>query len=201
MSMTIIGVTGGIGAGKSSVSRILEELGARVIDADKLSHDVVEPGKLAWHQITEAFGKEILRADQSLDRKKLAQRVFHSEVLRLKLEAIVHTQVIRSIRENLDALRNQGYEGLVVLDVPIPVKHGFLDTVDIVWVITASEETRIARIIARSGMSPEEAKSRINAQLSQHEYLQLADRIIENDGSMEELKTAVKALVKELSEK
>ena len=197
--MTIIGVTGGIGAGKSSVSFILHELGAKVIDADQLSREVVEPGKPAWHQIVTSFGIEVLQPDKSLNRKLLAQKVFHSEALRLKLEAIIHAQVIQCMKEDLSAFKDQGYEGIVVLDVPIPVEHGFLDTVDQVWVVSAREETRIQRVMARSGLTYDEAKSRIDAQLKQEEYQKLAHRIIENDGTLEELKGTVEEMVKGLS--
>ncbi|MCX7773329.1 MAG: dephospho-CoA kinase [Clostridia bacterium] len=196
--MTIIGVTGGIGSGKSAVSAILKELGAEVIDADLISHQVVEPGKRAWHLIVESFGQEVLKVDQTLDRRKLAAQVFHDKALRLKLESIIHTEVVRTMRQQLQDLAQEDFEGIVVLDVPIPVEHGFLDTVDQVWVVEAAEEVRIKRVMERSGLTAEEAKSRIQSQLSQKEYAKLADVIIKNEGSLKDLEQRVTDLVNTL---
>lgn len=198
MRMKFIGVTGGIGAGKSSVSKILEDRGAQVIDADLLSHQVVELGKPAYHQIIEEFGIEVLQNDGSLDRKRLAEIVFQKPKLRRKLETIVHAEVINAMLERINSLKRQSYKGLVVLDVPIPVEHGFLDTADTVWVVTASEETRIKRVVARSGLSVEEAKRRIQSQLSQEEYIRLADEIIENEDSIEDLRKKIEKLVSKI---
>lgn len=189
--MKIIGVTGGIGAGKSSVSGILRDLGCEVIDADQLSHAVVKPGRPAWQKIIEAFGEGVLQADGNLDRKKLAGIVFHSRESKEQLEAIVHAEVIMEMKNRIDELEKAGYEGCIVLDVPIPVEIGFLDTVDTVWVVTAEDEKRIRRIMERSGLSAQEAAARMRSQLSAEEYQKLANVIIENNGSMEELKEQV----------
>jgi dephospho-CoA kinase len=141
----IIGVTGGIGAGKSSVSSILRELGAVVLDADQISREVTEPGKQAWQQIIKAFGNDVLMPDQRLDRKKLAGIVFRSRQKRLLLENIIHREVTEIMKRQIDALKNQGFDGVIVLDVPIPVKKGFQDTVDQIWVVTCHDEERIRR--------------------------------------------------------
>ena len=125
-SMRIIGVTGGIGAGKSTVSAILKEMGAEVIDADQISRKVTQPGEPAWKEITGYFGQEILLPDKNLDRKKLARLVFNSEEKRRKLEKIIHARVIDEIKDRINTLRAEGYDGMVVLDVPIPVRNGFL---------------------------------------------------------------------------
>ncbi len=192
----IIGVTGGIGAGKSSVSSILRELGAVVLDADQISREVTEPGKQAWQQIIKAFGNDVLMPDQRLDRKKLAGIVFRSRQKRLLLENIIHREVTEIMKRQIDALKNQGFDGVIVLDVPIPVKKGFQDTVDQIWVVTCHDEERIRRVMARSGFTYEDAKNRINAQMPQDEYKKLAHIIIENNGSIEALKARVEALYK-----
>lgn len=197
MSFRIIGVTGGIGAGKSSVSAILKEAGAEIIDADLISHQAVEPGKPAWYEIIEEFGQDVVRPDKSLDRKKLAGLVFGDDKLKIKLENIIHRQVVAEITEKVNSLKEQGYEGLIVLDVPIPVEHGFLDIADTVWVVSADVETRVKRIVARSGLSDTEAMERIKAQLSQDEYLKLADKVIINNSAMSELRNVVEDLLKE----
>lgn len=192
----IIGVTGGIGAGKSSVSSILRELGAVVLDADRISRDVTEPGRPAWHKIVEAFGRDVLMPDQSLDRRKLAGIVFRSRQKRLILEGIIHREVTEIMRLEIETLKKQGYNGVIVLDVPIPVKQGFQDMVDQIWVVTCPDEERIRRVMARSGFTYEDAKNRIDAQMPQEEYKKLAHIIIENNGSKEALRARVEALYK-----
>lgn len=192
--MKIIGVTGGIGAGKSSVSAIMEELGAIVIDADLISKQVVEPGKPAWLEIKEAFGEDFIRGDKTLDRKKIAKEVFASKEKKLLLEKIIHREVIAVIKEKLATMQEYGYNGIVVLDVPIPVKEGFLDTVDRVWVVESDDEIRLNRVMARGGISRDDAENRIKSQLTQEEYKALAHVVIENNGSIEELREKVQAL-------
>ncbi|NMA66832.1 MAG: dephospho-CoA kinase [Clostridiaceae bacterium] len=192
--MKIIGVTGGIGAGKTSVSTILEKLGAIVIDADKLSKDAVERGKPAYERIIKEFGPDILDNDLNIDRKILGQIVFNNPEKRLKLEEIVHAEVVNSILNKINDLRSKGYNGVLVLDVPIPVEHGFLDTVDQVWVVTASENTRINRVQKRSGLSREEVIKRMRSQISQDDYISLADVVVDNDGTLESLKQKVENL-------
>jgi len=193
--MRIIGVTGGIGAGKTLVSSILKEFGAVVIDADRLARDVVEKGKPAYEKIIKEFGPEILDDNLDIDRKKLGQIVFSNPSRRLKLEEIVHAEVVDCIFRKLDELRQNDYNGLVVLDVPIPVRHGFQDVADEIWVVTASEETRIKRVQERSGLDREEVIRRMQSQLSQEDYTALADVIIENEGSREALKKKVEDLL------
>ncbi|HHW22191.1 MAG TPA: dephospho-CoA kinase [Clostridiaceae bacterium] len=198
--MTIIGVTGGIGAGKSSVSGILKELGAVVLDADRISREVVEPHKPAWHEIRHTFGADVFNEDGTLNRKKLAGIVFSSEEKKLEIERIIHKEVIAYIEDRLKDLKDSGYDGVVVLDVPIPVERGFLDIVDRVWVVFSDDEARVERVMKRSGLSREEACKRINSQLTQEEYKKLAHETIENNGSFDELKEKVTALYNKLVE-
>lgn len=192
--MTIIGVTGGIGAGKSSVSMILRDLGAIVIDADHVSREVVKPHKPAWIEIRKTFGDNVFNDDGTLDRGKLAQIVFSSEEKKLELEGIIHKQVVFEIEKRLKSLKASGYNDTVVLDVPIPIKRGFLDIVDRVWVVFSRDEIRINRVVERSGISREDAEKRIKSQMTQEEYKELAHEVIENNGSLNELEEKVKAL-------
>jgi len=198
--MLILGVTGGIGAGKSSVSAILKELGAIVLDADLISRQVAEPYKPAWLEIKKSFGDDFIRDDNTLDRKKLADEVFSSKEKRLLLERIIHKEVIAVIKEKLAALKENGYTGTVVLDVPIPVREGFLDTVDRVWVVVSDDEIRINRLMKRSNMSRQEAVARMSSQMTQDEYIALAHEVIENNGGREELEKKVMNLYKKLLE-
>lgn len=192
--MIIIGVTGGIGAGKSSVSAILKQLGAQVLDADAISKQVSEPNQSAWKQIVDTFGTGILNPDSSLNRRALARIVFSSEEQKKKLEAIIHEKVIQEMTRQIDLLKEKNFQGMVVLDVPIPVEDGFLNVVDEVWVVTAKEGDRIGRIVSRSGLSEEEARARMRSQLSQEEYMKLGHRIIPNEGSLDDLRKTVEQL-------
>lgn len=196
--MIIIGVTGGIGSGKSSVSAILGELGAVVLDADAISKEVVEPGRPALKQIAESFGEGVILPDGSLNRKAMADLVFVDRESKLALEKIIHSQVLDEMKRSLDALALENRNGVVVLDVPIPVRHGFLDTVDVVWAVVCPDEERIRRVMKRSGLAYDDAKKRIASQMSQEEYGNLAHEIIENDATLEDLKLRVTNLFKDL---
>lgn len=189
--LRIIGVTGGIGSGKSTVSRILEDLGAEIIDADEISREVMSPGEQAFKEVVNCFGKEYIGQNGELDRKKLAAVVFsHPEKLKF-LNSITHKHIIDRILKRIDLKAKEGYNGVIVIDVPIPVEKGFLDTVDEVWVVDAERDIRIKRIMERSNMSYEEAVSRINSQIAQSDYLAIANEVIENNGSVEELEQKV----------
>ncbi|MGI6049846.1 MAG: dephospho-CoA kinase [Acetivibrionales bacterium] len=192
--MIVIGVTGGIGSGKSTVSSILEELGAILIDADSISKQVVEPEERAYFEVIKTFGESILNEDKSIDRKKLAEIVFTSDEKKRLLEGIIHKEVIRVIKERIELFHEYGFNGTVVLDVPIPVEDGFLNVVDKVWVVVSEDKKRISRVIKRGGISLEDAQNRINSQLSQEEYMKLADVVLENNGDLLELREKVKNL-------
>ncbi len=184
--MKIIGITGGIGSGKSTVANILQNFGAKVIDADRISREVTEKGQPALKEIVDYFGEEVLNKDGDLDRKKLGEIVFKDDEKLKILNDITHKYIIERIRQYLDKCKAENVR-VVVLDVPLPVKHGFLDIVDEVWVVVAKKETRVKRIIERNGFSYKEAISRINAQQSDEDYLKIADEVIQNDGTTEDL--------------
>lgn len=196
--MIIIGVTGGIGTGKSTVSAILEELGAILLDADIISRQVVEPNERAYLEVVKTFGEKVLNKDKTLDRKKLAEIVFTSDDKRKLLEDIIHKEVIRVIKEKITLYHEYGYNGTIVLDVPIPVEDGFLDTVDKVWVVVSDNKIRLSRIIKRGGITAEDAQNRINSQLSQDNYMKLADVVIENNGNFIQLREKVKNIYSSL---
>ena len=192
--MRIIGVTGGIGSGKSTVARILRDLGAKIIDADKIAREVTAKGEPALNELVDYFGPEILNKDGDLNRKYLADIVFNDKEKLEKLNEITHKHIIERIINEVNKLKEEGKQDLVVLDVPIPVEHGFLDIVEEVWVVKADKETRIKRIMERNKVSFEEAERRIEAQKSEDEYLRIASKIIENNGTLEELENTVAKL-------
>jgi dephospho-CoA kinase len=189
--LRVIGVTGGIGSGKSTVSRILYDLGAKIIDADRIAREITSKTGKAYKEIVESFGPEILDERENIDRKKLSDIAFNDRQELEKLNSITHKYVAEDIKITLDRLKEEGTCEVVVIDAPIPVEQGFMDTVDEVWVVTAGLEERIERVMERSSFTYEQVVDRINSQLKDSDYLKLADEVICNNGSIEDLEQAV----------
>ena len=198
--MFVLGMTGGIGCGKSTVAAICKEAGLPVIDADELSRKVTSTEGAAIPELIEVFGQSVIDEKGALDRQKMAQIAFHDKKALDKLSAIVHRYVLEEMQKEVKRLAEAG-EKAVVLDVPIPVKHGFLDLCDQVWVVWADDSSRIERL-SRRGMSEAEARRRMAMQMSREDYLALADHVIENNDSLEALRQNVLSLLtKELKER
>lgn len=189
--MKIIGITGGIGSGKSAVSRILRDLGAAVVDADALARNVTTGGSEALKELTEYFGNDIIDETGELDRKKLASIAFSDPVKLHALNNITHKYITERIIGAIEVLRSTGKRDFIVIDAPIPIEKGFLDVADEVWVVAADREIRIKRVMERSDLTYEEVISRINSQMRDEEYLRIADEVLNNNGTMEELEQAV----------
>ncbi len=193
----VIGVTGGIGSGKSAVSGMLCEGGARLLDADALSKQVTGPGMPALEEIAARFGSDLVNSAGRLDRERLAAVVFADPEKRRELEAIIHRRVVEAIDGFLREWREAGYSGLAVLDVPIPVARGFLDNCDEVWVVESPDALRVQRVRKRSGWTDADIRARMSAQLPPDAYRALATRIVVNDGSLAELRGKVFRLMEE----
>jgi dephospho-CoA kinase len=191
----IIGVTGGIGSGKTTVSGVLADLGAKVINADHIARKVVARGEKALDELTEHFGKEILTTEGSLDRKKLGHLVFNDPKSLEFLNKITHKYIAERIIQEIEEIKSKKNTEIIVLDVPIPIEHGFIDVVDTIWALKADKEFRIDRIMKRNGLTREEAISRINAQISDEEYERIADEIIYNNGDVVQLEKDVVRLL------
>ena len=189
--MRIIGLTGGIAAGKSQVSRILSELGAIIIDADVIAREIVEKGTSTWEEIRDEFGEEYFLADGSLNRKKLGKLVFSDKHALRKLNDITHPAIRNSIISRLDELKTQDYKGVVVVDAALLLEVGWDDLVDEVWVVDAPLKTRLSRLMDRDGLSREEALNRINSQMTQERKNEKADRIIKNEFNIDHLEKQV----------
>lgn len=189
--MRKIGVTGGIGSGKSSVSNILRDFGVEIIDADIIAREIVRKGEKALKEIADSFGAEIIKADGELDRKKLGSIVFSNAEKLEVLNQITHKYIIEKIGNRVAEAEKKGLN-IVAVDAAIPFKNGFLDLVGEVWAIVAKDDIRLSRIMHRDGLSYEEASQRLQSQMSQEEYVRLADKIIENNGGIEELTNTVK---------
>jgi len=192
--LKIIGITGGTGSGKSIVSRILRDLGAGIINADKIAREVVSKGGKALEELVQYFGSEILGSGGELDRKKLAEIVFNNFEKLEVLNSITHKYIIERIINSVNEAKGDNKAGITVIDAPIPIEHGFKDQADEIWVVTADRDLRIKRIMERDALTLEEALSRINSQFKDEDYLKIADEVLVNNGSIEELEKEVARL-------
>ncbi|MFI5322197.1 MAG: dephospho-CoA kinase [Thermodesulfobacteriota bacterium] len=183
--MKVIGLTGNIASGKSSVAAMFEGLGARIIDADEIARLVVEPGKPAWNEIIDRFGKDILEPGGTIDRKKLGEIIFNDQEKRMTLNEITHPRIIGKIREVVNEGRKENIPVVIIEAALIVEKGGLRDLIDGLIVVTADEETQIGRLIREKGYSRKEAVSRLSAQMPAREKVKFADYIIDNSGPLE----------------
>ncbi|MBO1580833.1 dephospho-CoA kinase [Bacillus sp. XF8] len=192
----VIGLTGGIASGKSTVSQMFRDLHIPVIDADIIAREVVEQGKEAYKEIVEVFGEEILQADGELDRPKLGSIVFHNEEKRLRLNKIVHPAVRKEMNVQKDMYIKEGVQA-VVLDIPLLFESKLTTLVDQILVVAVAPSTQLERLMKRNGFIEKEAKARIDSQMSLAEKVTLADKVIYNDGTIAETKAQLQIILKE----
>jgi dephospho-CoA kinase len=197
----VIGLTGGIATGVTTVARMFAERGAVVIEADRIAREVVEPGTDAYRKIVDTFGPGVLQPDGRLDRRALARLVFADEAARRRLNAITHPEIRRRIREEVARLQRTSPDAVVIVDIPL-----LLDTtgpeafgLEGVIVVSAPREEQIRRLMARDGLSREEAEQRVAAQRPVAEKEAEADWVIHNGGSLEETRRQVDILWQELA--
>lgn len=195
--MKLVGLTGGIASGKSTVARILKDLGAAIVDADALSREVVSPGQDGWHEIVATFGREVLQADQTLDRQKLRKLIFNNPEARKKLEAIIHPRV-RALAE--ERIREQGDAGyaIVVYEVPLLFEGGLQEWLRPVILVASDVNIQRQRLQQRDSLDAEAAQKHIDAQMSLVEKRRLADYVIENNGTLADLEAQVRAIIAEI---
>ena len=200
--MKVIGLTGGISSGKSTVARFLKEMGAVAINTDKVGHEALKPDTGIWREVVVAFGREIIKPNGEIDRKKLGEIVFKSPEALLRLNKIVHPYIYNKVKAQLERCRRQGIK-VVVLEVPLllelaAIKPALADEADEVWVTIAPESTVVRRQKEKSGMSEEQTRARIRSQLSSAERQKQADVVIETDCSLDELRGKVGELWQKL---
>ncbi len=195
--MKVIGLTGGISSGKSTVSRFLAKLGAVIIDADKVGHEVSKPDGEVWREVVAAFGKQIITTNGEINREKLGKIVFSNSEARSRLNQIMHPRIYDLVKTRLDEYRRQE-AGIVVLEAPLLLEAGWTSLVDEVWVTTASEATVLKRLRERTGLSEKESLARIRSQLPAEKRVKHADAVIDTDCDLDELKVKVKELWQEL---
>lgn len=193
-AMQVVGLTGGIGSGKSTVAKIIEAYGLPVVSADELSRMVVAPGSRGLQAVVAAFGEGVLDESGALDRAKLAEIVFATPARRVQLEKIVHPRIRERFEEVLDALEKAGQER-VVYEVPLLFENDLHHMMDAVIVVTAREDLRIARVCERSGLSPEEVRARIAAQLDDATRQARANYVISNNGDIGDLQREVEVML------
>ncbi|WP_330501414.1 dephospho-CoA kinase [Peribacillus frigoritolerans] len=190
----IIGITGGIASGKSTVSLYLQELGFTIVDADLASRAVVEPGEEAYHQVVKAFGEDILLTDGNIDRVKLGSIIFNDQEKRLLLNGIVHPAVRNWMRVKTEAALSSGEE-TVFMDIPLLFESKLTFMVDKTLLIYVDEQVQLKRLMNRNGLSETEALARINSQMPLADKKALADAVIDNNGDINETKRQVKTIL------
>ncbi len=195
----VIGLTGGIGSGKSTVSQLLAELGAVIIDADKVGHEAFKPDTRAWHEVVSAFGKQIVAPSGEIDRKRLGAIVFSDPASLSRLNQIVHPVMYDMMKARIEEYRRQGV-GVVVLEAAILIEANWRSLVDEVWMTVASEATVLERLKKQRGLGEEQTLARIRSQLSTDERIKYADVIINNDGNLDVVKAKVKELWERLND-
>jgi dephospho-CoA kinase len=181
----LVGLTGGIATGKSTVSEMLRQLGCQIIDADLLARDVVEPGQPALAEIVAEFGPEVVTAGGALDRKKLGAIVFTNPERRRRLEAITHPAIRAFFVARLDALAEKGFAGIVIFDAAVMIESGNYKNMDRLVVVVTDEATQMARLRGRDGTDDAEGRRKIASQMPLAEKAKLADHVIDNSGSRE----------------
>lgn len=198
--MFVLGITGGIGCGKSTVSGYFRDRGVMVLDADEISRQVTDVGGVALPEIAELLGPRAITSQGALNRKYVASLVFSEKKKLDKLSSIIHRYVLSTIAEEIAKAAEKKVK-LVVLDVPIPVRHGFVDVCNQIWVVSTRDDIRLERLVLR-GMDRDDARKRMAMQMTREEYEDLADIVLENDGTIDELIEKVeKAVVQELNER
>jgi dephospho-CoA kinase len=196
--MLNVGLTGGIASGKSTVARMLAELGAIVIDFDEIAHEVEAPGMPAWKAIVDHFGEGVLGEDRMIDRRKLGAIVFADHDKLALLNRLVHPAVLAEWEARIDRIRREQPEAVVLSDIPLLVEAGLRDRVDWVLMVHIPPEEQIRRLMERNGWSREEAGARLASQMPIDEKLTWADRVIRNDGPIEQTRQTVLQLWEEL---
>ena len=195
--MRTIGLTGGIGSGKSTVAGILAELGAQRIDADLIGHEIYRPGKPAWGRIVAEFGNDVVARDGTIDRRKLGERVFSDPASLRRLNSIVHPLMAEEIHERITRLRSVDTRSPVVLEAAVLIEAGWSQLVDEIWVVITSRDQAIERVVASRGLQRTEVEQRLENQLSDEERARVADRVIRNTGSLAELRAEIERIWKE----
>lgn len=198
VTMIVVGLTGGIGSGKSTVARFFKEIGAVLIDADELAHDAIRRGGASYDQVVAHFGERVLTAEGEIDRKRLGRIVFNDPAERHRLNQIIHPWVLAEAKRREAQISEQNPAAVVIFEVPLLIESGAHREVDRVVVVRADRETRIHRLGRRDGLSPEEANKRIGAQMPEDERILYADYVVETDRPLSDVRRQVEEIYRVL---
>ena len=193
--MKVIGLTGGIGSGKSTVSSYLRDKGFYIIDADEMARNMTAKGSKCLENLEKAFGSEVILEDGNLNRKKLGEIVFADKEKKAKLEELTTEVVVKNIEDETEHLRITGKYDIIFLDVPLLFETGLNKCCDAVVVVTADDNVRIQRVVDRDGISPLQVRARINNQMSTEEKISMATDVIDNSEGKEELHSKIEQLL------
>jgi len=196
--MLIVGLTGGVASGKTTVSQVLKEEGAYIIDADQMARELVRPHTPAWKELVKAFGKDILREDGSIHRKKLADKVFADLRQRKLLNQILHPRIRKEMERRAKEIGQKDPEAVVVIDAPLLVELGDHRKMDKLIVVTSTQTRQIERLKKRDGIDPEEALRIFSSQMPVKDKVKLADFVIRNEGSIQKTRKKTKEVFQEL---
>jgi len=196
--MLIVGLTGGVASGKTAVSEVLKEGGADIIDADQIARELVQPHGPAWNELVRTFGEEILQGDGSIDRKKLADRVFVDPNQRKLLNQILHPLITEEMDRRTREIGQKNPEAIVVIDAPLLIEVGYHRRADKVMVVVSTQAEQIERLKVRDGINSEEALRILSSQMPVEEKVKLADFVVRNEGSLAEVRERAKEVFREL---
>ena len=188
--MLVIGLTGGIGTGKSEVAQLLRALGARIVDADLVGHEAYKPNTESWREVVKAFGEDVLQPNGEIDRRKLSAIVFSDSQQLARLNGIMHPRMARMVAEELDRLRGQSVS-VAVVEAALLFEAGWDALVDEVWVTDSPVESVIERLQARNGFSAQEVLKRVDSQMDRSERLAMAQVVVDNSADVDELERTV----------
>src|SRR5687768_15138214 len=197
--MLRVGLTGNIATGKSHASRVFAELGARVLDADRIAHDLMRPGRETYQKVVQAFGNEILSPEGAIDRKKLGMIVFNDSEKRLQLNSLVHPDVRKEILSRFVELERTIPAGIVIVDAALMIESGSYKVYQRVIVVYCEPALQLARIMARDGLSIDEARARVAAQMPMEEKLKYADYKIDTSGTFPQTRQRIEQVYRELT--
>ena len=195
----IIGLTGGIASGKSTVARMMQNLGIPIVDADVVAREVVEVGKPAYKQIVEQFGEKILLEDGTINRPALGNIIFHQEEKRKKLNEIVHPAVRAKMKEDTAKYIQEGHS-IVVMDIPLLFESKLTHLVEKTILVYVDETTQLRRLMERNNLSEEDALARISSQMPLKEKVELADEVIDNNGTIMETEVQLNTILEKMAE-
>jgi len=192
------GLTGNIASGKSNASRVFAELGAHIIDADRIAHDLMSPGHEAYDRVAAAFGKEILHPDGTINRKILGNIVFSQEDKRLTLNSLVHPGVLTEVKRQISETADLFPRSIIIVDAALMIETGYYRLHDRLIVVTCHPSLQLSRLMNRDGLTVEQARARIAAQMPAEEKVRLAHYIIETSGTLRETREQIEAVYKDL---